>query len=63
MKIILNPDEDYVRETKKRIKKNGGYCCCALVKSKDTKCICKDFREQTAEGYCNCGLYMKVKES
>jgi hypothetical protein len=62
MKTILNPDSDFVREIRRKIRKNGGYCCCALVKNPDTKCMCKDFREQTEEGFCNCGLYQKVRE-
>ena len=45
MKIIINPDEEYVREVRAAIKQNGGYCCCKLVKNKDTKCMCKEFRE------------------
>lgn len=45
MKVIINPDEEYAREVRAAIKKNGGYCCCKLVKNKDTKCMCKEFRE------------------
>ena len=35
MKIIINPDEEYVREVRAAIKQNGGYCCCKLVKNKE----------------------------
>lgn len=59
MKVIINPDEEYAREVRAAIKKNGGYCCCKLVKNKDTKCMCKDFREQEEIGLCHCGLYYK----
>ena len=41
------------------VKQNGGYCPCAIVKDEDTKCICKEFREQK-EGLCHCGRYEKV---
>lgn len=41
------------------IKANDGYCVCAVSKTPDTKCMCKEFREQ-AEGLCHCGLYLKT---
>ena len=43
------------------IKDNNGYCPCRLLKNEDTKCMCKEFREQE-EGECHCGLYVKIKE-
>ena len=65
MKIKLNPDEEFVREMKRQLKDNSGYCPCALIKNQDTKCMCKQFREQIAdpdfEGYCHCMLYYKEK--
>lgn len=39
---------------------NDGYCPCAIQKTPDTKCMCKEFREQESEGPCHCGRYMKV---
>lgn len=59
MKIQINADEEFVKEMRKAIKDNNGYCPCALVKNKDTKCMCKEFRDMT-EGTCHCGLYTKV---
>ena len=41
---------------------NGGYCPCTAVKTPDTRCICKDFREQDTPGPCHCGRYAKVEE-
>jgi len=41
------------------VKDNDGYCPCKLQKNDDTKCMCKDFREQK-EGECDCGLYFKT---
>lgn len=61
MKIVTNPDSDYVKEVKLQLKANSGYCPCATHKNKDTKCMCKDFREMD-EGMCRCGLYIKSKE-
>ena len=37
------------------------HCPCSLEKTPDTKCMCKEFREQT-EGMCHCGLFIKVVE-
>ena len=45
-------------EIQQAIKDNDGYCICAIEKTPDTKCMCKEFREQT-EGLCHCGLYKK----
>lgn len=59
MKIFLNPDNSVVEDVRKRLKENDGYCPCRLVKNKDTKCMCKEFVEQTTSGECHCGLYIK----
>lgn len=65
MKIKLNPDQDLVNGLKLKMKQNGGYCPCRLRRDDDTKCMCKEFREQIAdpefEGYCHCMLYYKEK--
>ncbi len=61
MNVKLNPDEKRVKEVKKLLKDNSGYCPCALAKTPDTKCMCKEFREME-EGMCHCGLYIKTKE-
>ena len=42
------------------IKENGGYCVCAIEKTPDTKCMCKDFVENMSNGLCHCGLYKKT---
>lgn len=62
MKIILNPDKEMADAVKEAVKKNNGYCPCRLDKTPETKCMCKEFREQE-EGLCHCGLYLKVKEN
>lgn len=43
------------------VRKNDGYCPCAIERTPDTKCICKAFMEQK-EGLCHCGRYRKIKE-
>ena len=57
--ISLNPDTIIVREIKEKLKENDGYCPCSLVKTTDTKCMCKEFRLQES-GMCHCGLYIKT---
>lgn len=59
LKIVKNPDDEFVKEMLIKIKENDGYCPCKLEKSSDTKCMCKEFRDQVTEGYCHCGLYYK----
>lgn len=42
------------------VRQNGGYCPCLIDRNQDTRCPCKDFREQTEPGPCHCGRYEKV---
>ena len=43
------------------IDKCGGYCPCQPGKTADTKCHCKDFRENKGIGEpCICNIYVKV---
>ena len=42
------------------VKANDGYCPCMRVKTPDTKCMCKEFKEQRT-GICHCGLYEKYE--
>lgn len=58
LKIIYNQDKQIVDKILDALDKNNGYCPCKLEKNNDTKCMCKEFREQK-EGYCHCGLYIK----
>jgi len=65
MEIKLNPDEKIVKAIKDGLKKTGGYCPCRLQRTEETKCMCKEFRDQIKdenfEGYCHCLLYYKSK--
>lgn len=58
--IILNNDKDLVKNIKQLLKENEGYCPCSLIKNEDTKCMCKEFKEQKI-GECHCGLYIKIE--
>ena len=58
MKIRLNEDTDLVKEIIQQLRDNDGYCPCRLSKTPETKCMCKEFREQDI-GICHCGLYEK----
>lgn len=66
MSIRLNEDKEIVKTVKEGLKRTGGYCPCKFQKNEDTKCMCKEFREQIKdpnfEGYCYCLLYYKSKE-
>ena len=65
MRIVTNPDTEYVAEMRKKLKENAGYCPCSILRNADTKCMCKEFRDQIAdpefEGFCHCMLYYKSK--
>jgi len=65
MRVIRNPDEEYAREIRKILKANNGYCPCAVSKNEDTKCRCKEFRDQIERGEpgaCHCGLWLVVED-
>lgn len=62
MKIKVKETEDIelVNEIKYKLKENGGYCPCRIQQTPDTKCMCKEFRDQIKRGEsgeCHCGLY------
>lgn len=59
--IKVSNDDDFVKVMRDALMENNGYCPCAVEKTEDTKCMCKDFRE-LEEGACNCGLYIKEKD-
>ena len=66
MSIQLNEDAQVVAMIREGLQKKGGYCPCRLEQTEDTKCICKEFREQMAdpdfEGFCHCMLYYKTRD-
>lgn len=61
MKIRVSDDTALVAEIRQKLKENDNYCPCRIEKTDDTKCMCKEFREQEY-GECHCGLYVKEVE-
>lgn len=59
-RISVNSDQCVVAEVRKALAANEGYCPCKLVHTSDTKCMCREFREQPS-GTCHCGLYIKME--
>lgn len=57
--MILNPDIKVRNEILDKLKKNNMYCPCMIVKNEDTRCRCKQCRE---EEICICGLYVKKED-
>lgn len=58
--VKISEDKDLVQEIRRQLKANGGYCPCRLEQTPDTKCMCKEFRDQIKQGIlgpCHCGLY------
>lgn len=58
-KVTITEDAELAAEIKESLKRNEGYCPCAIVKTVDTKCPCLKFREMQ-KGECHCGLYIKT---
>lgn len=59
--IMIARNDEVAAQLWAEIQKNDGYCLCALEKTQDTKCMCKDFLDKVDQGYrgkCNCGLYI-----
>lgn len=55
LKIVeINP------EFRKAVEDNDGYCPCMVLKTPETKCMCKQFRDQKEPGPCHCGRFNKV---
>ena len=63
MKISLNPDQEVVNTIREGLKQTGGYCPCRPERTEETKCMCREFKEQiddpAYEGFCHCMLYYK----
>lgn len=65
MKVIRTPDVEHAEKIQIALEKNGGYCPCMFVKTDDTRCKCKEFREQIKNkipGACHCGLWIAVED-
>ena len=66
MRVKLNSDQRIVEVVRAGLERTGGYCPCRVEQNEDTKCMCKEFREQLDnpdfEGYCHCQLYYKSND-
>ncbi|MGE4352463.1 MAG: ferredoxin-thioredoxin reductase catalytic domain-containing protein [Oscillospiraceae bacterium] len=66
LSVRLNSDKEIVSTIRDGLKHTGGYCPCRVDRTEDTKCMCKEFRDQINdpefEGYCHCLLYYKSKD-
>lgn len=62
MTIKINNSKDIVEKIRAKLKASDGYCPCSLIRTAETKCICKEFLEKEEPGPCNCGLYVKSNE-
>ena len=64
LSVKLNSDKKVVDAIKEGLERTGGYCPCRIERTDDTKCMCKEFKEQIKdanfEGYCHCMLYYKT---
>lgn len=61
-RAVLSDNKENVASVREALKKNEGYCPCQIQRTPDTRCICKEFREQTPVGEtCRCGLYVKTE--
>lgn len=61
VQIKVNSDKNLVQEIRNKLKENDGYCPCRLSRTKETKCMCKEFRDSVKAGIvgeCHCGLYV-----
>ena len=65
MAIKMTDDLQTRAAVLRAIADNDGYCPCSIACTEDTKCMCKEFRDQIKdpnfEGYCHCLLYFKSK--
>lgn len=65
MQVKVSNNKELVKEIREKLKENGGYCPCRLEHTQDTKCMCKEFRDQIERrenGECHCGLFCATFE-
>ena len=60
--IKFTDNVELKEEIQQKLKENDGYCPCRIVRTPDTQCMCKEFREQKI-GECHCGLYIKTEQN
>lgn len=52
--------EEVDPSVKALVDQNDGYCPCAIFRVPETKCMCKEFKDQKEPGPCHCGRFSKV---
>ena len=66
MRILVNENKEIADMVKQGLEQTGGYCPCRRERTPDTRCMCKEFRDQIKdpdfEGFCHCQLYYKSKD-
>lgn len=64
MTIKRYAEPELAAEIRANIRANDGHCPCVptALRSEDTLCMCKEFRESPAGTVCNCGLYQKTED-
>ena len=66
MAVKLNENKEIVEQIREGLKRTGGYCPCRLEKTEETKCMCKEFRDQIKdpefEGYCQWTRVQEIME-
>ena len=61
LQIKQTDNKELLTEILKQLEENNYYCPCSLYKTPDTKCMCKNFRDQIGRkepGECECGRYI-----
>ena len=58
-----NPNKEEYEMVAAAVNDNDGYCCCAIEKNEDTKCMCKEFRESEVSGFCHGRKFYKVRQN
>lgn len=65
MRIKLSDNKELVKEIREKLKENNNYCPCRIERTPETKCMCKEFRDQIERkefGECHCGLYVVIND-
>ena len=64
VKVVTNPDKDFVKEIRNKIKENNGHCACVIKFDDSNICMCEEFKQQIKNeeiGECHCGLYCVIE--
>lgn len=61
LKIVKGDLFNDITATMKEKKSINCPCVVSWMQTKDTKCVCKEFREQEEVGHCHCRRYQKIE--